>query len=65
MMIPTVSVLALPYPKHLGPTYGTNPLSCRLTILHRYGLSILHFPLGTALHTVCLHFMTLPFLLEA
>ena len=41
--------------EHLGPTCGAHTLSRRLTILHGYRLSILHLPLGTAFHTVCLH----------
>ena len=44
--------------EHLSPTCGTYPLSCRPTILHGYCLGILHFPFGTAFHTICLHWST-------
>ena len=50
--------LALAYPEHLSATYRTYTLSCRLTILHGYGFSVLHFPFSTAFHTVCLHRVT-------
>ena len=53
--------LALTDPKHLGPTCGTYTLSCWFTILHGYGLGVLHFPFGTAFHTVCLHYLTSTF----
>ncbi len=54
-MIPAVFALTLPYPEHLSATSGADALSCRLSILHGYGLSVLHFPFGLAFHTVCLH----------
>jgi hypothetical protein len=47
--------LCLSDSKHLSATCGTNALCRRLTILHSYGLSIFHFPFGTALKAVCLH----------
>jgi hypothetical protein len=46
------------YPEHLGPTYGTHTLSGRPAILHDYASGVLHFSLGAALHTVCLHLFT-------
>ena len=52
------SALALSYPEHLGAACGTNTLCRRLPILHSYGPGILHFPLGTAFHTICLHLFT-------
>ncbi len=56
--MPVVSALALSYSEHLGATCGAHTLSCRLAIFHGYALSILHFPFGTAFHTVCLHLST-------
>jgi hypothetical protein len=53
-----VLLLALAYSEHLGPTYGTHTLSGRPAVLHGYALGIFHFPLGTALHAVCLHLFT-------
>jgi len=50
-----ILALALPDSEHLGAAFGTCPLSCWLPILHRDGLWILHFPFGTALHTICFH----------
>ncbi len=50
-----VPELTLPDSKHLGPAYGTSPLSRWLAILHGYALGIFHFPFGAAFHTVCLH----------
>ncbi len=44
--------------EHLGATYRTGALSCRLSVLHCYSLSVLHFPLGTALDAVSLHIHT-------
>jgi len=41
--------------EHLSPTYGAYVLSRRLTILHSYGLGVLHFPFGATFHTVRLH----------
>jgi len=57
-------VSTLSYSEHLSPTYGAYTLSRRFAILHSYGLSILHFPFGTTLHTVCLHSLTSPFWYE-
>ena len=54
-----VSALTLADPKHLGPTSGTHPLGRWLSILHGYRLSVLHFPFGTAFHTVRLHYKSL------
>ena len=50
--------LTLPYPEHLGPTYGAYTLSCWFAILHSYGPSISHFSLCTTFDTVCLHLLT-------
>ena len=50
-----MSVLALAYSKHLGPTRWTYALGCRLTIFHGYALGVLHLFLGAAFHTVSLH----------
>ncbi len=47
--------LALADSEHLRPTYRADALSRWLTILHSYRLVILHFLLGPAFHTVCLH----------
>ena len=55
----------LPDSEHLGATCGANALSRRLAILHSYRFGILHFPLGTALHTVCLHYSKPPFCMES
>ena len=59
---PTILALGLPYSEHLGPAYGTHTLSGRPAVLHDYALGVSHFPLGTALHTVCLHVFTSLFL---
>ncbi len=59
-----VKLLALPYPEHLSATCWAHTLSCWSTILHSNGLSILYFPLGTALYTVCLHCIYPPFWLK-
>ena len=48
-------VLALSDSEHLSPACGAYPLSCRLTILHGYGLGILHFPFSAALNAIRLH----------
>ena len=58
ILIALILTFTLSYPEHLGPTDGAYPLSRRLTILHGYSLSVLHFPFGPALHTICLHFST-------
>jgi len=47
--------------EHLGSAHRAHTLSCRPAIFHGYPSSVLHFPFGTALHTVCLH-LTLLFL---
>jgi hypothetical protein len=47
-----------PYSEHLGPAHGTCALSGWPAVLHDYALGIPHLPLGTALHTVCLHLFT-------
>jgi len=54
----TLLALALPYPEHLGTTLRTYTLGCWLTILHGYGPGVLHFSLGSALHTIYLHLLT-------
>ena len=61
-VILTPTALDLPYPEHLGPAGGTDTLSCRLPILHGYGLGVLHFRLGAALDTIGLRHMSLLFL---
>jgi len=55
---PAVSALTLSNPEHLGPACGAYTLGCWFAILHRYGPSVLHFPLGTTFHTVGLHRFT-------
>lgn len=52
-----ILVLGLPYSEHLGATDGAYSLSCWLTVLHSDGFGVFHFPFGTALHAVCLHFL--------
>jgi len=54
----SISGLTLPNSEHLSSTRRAYTLSGRLTILHSYGPGIPHFPFGTALHTVCLHWLT-------
>jgi hypothetical protein len=41
--------------KHLGSANRADALSSWFAILHRYGLSILHFFLGTTFYTIGLH----------
>jgi len=53
--ISKVSELALSDSEHLSAACGAYTLSCRFAILHSYGLGVLHFPFGTAFHTVSLH----------
>ena len=53
VLTPTVS--ALPYPEHLSAACRAYTLSRRLAVLHGYRLGVLHFPFGSAFHTVCLH----------
>ena len=55
------SGLCLPNSEHLCATCGTCSLSSRLPVLHGYGLGVLHFLLGTAFYTVCLHLVYLLF----
>ena len=50
-----IPALALPNLEHLGAANRTDSLSRRLAVLHFDGSRILHFPLGSALHTICLH----------
>ena len=57
-MMPAVPALTLPYSEHLGATSRAHTLGRRLTVLHGYGLGILHFSLRPALHTVSLHLVT-------
>ena len=52
--------LAFANPEHFRAAYRANPLSRRPTILHGYGLGILHFPFGMALYTISLHFFNPP-----
>ena len=47
--------LALTYPEHLGAADRAYTLGCWSAIFHGYCLGILHFPLGSTLHTVGLH----------
>ena len=54
----SISGLTLPYSEHLSTTRRAYTLGRRLAILHSYGPGILHFLLGAALHTVCLHWLT-------
>jgi len=56
-----ISALTLPYPEHLSATRRAYTLSRWPTILHDHGFGILHFLFGTAFHTVCLHWIYLPF----
>jgi len=51
----TCYYLTLSNSEHLGSAYGAHTLSCRLTILHGYGLGVFHFPFGAAFHAVSLH----------
>ena len=46
---------ALSYFKHFSSTHRAHSLCCWLAILHSYAFRILHFPLGTTLHALCLH----------
>jgi len=61
ILIAPILFFTLSYSEHLGPAYGAHTLGCWLTILHGYGLSVLHFPFGPALHTICLHCLYLSF----
>ena len=53
--------LTLPDPEHFRATCWAYTLGCWSSVLHCYGFSVLHFPFGTAFHTVCLHFVHLLF----
>ena len=53
--------LTLADSEHLGSAHRAHALSCWPAIFHGDPSSVLHFPFGTALHTVCLH-LTLLFL---
>jgi hypothetical protein len=46
------------YSEHFGPAHGTYALSGRPAVLHDYAFGVLHFPFGTAFHTVRLHMFT-------
>ncbi len=61
--ISEVSGLALSDSEHFSAACGAYTLSRRFAILHSYGLGVLHFPLGTAFHTVSLHVGTSFFLM--
>ncbi len=61
ILIAIMSALTLSYPEHLGATYWTYTLSRWFFILHNNGPRISNFPLGAALHTICLHFSYLLF----
>jgi hypothetical protein len=50
-----IPALALPNLEHLGAANRADSLSRRLAILHFDSSRILHFPLGSALHTIRLH----------
>ena len=54
-LIPAMPALAFSYSKNFGSAYGTYALGCWPAILEGYAFRVLHFSLGTALHTVCLH----------
>ena len=47
--------LTLTDSEHLRTAGWTYALSCRLSVLHCYGLSILHFLFSATLHTICFH----------
>ncbi len=47
--------LCLSYSKHLSTACWAHTLSCWLPVLHSNRFGILHFSLGSAFHTVCLH----------
>ena len=52
--------LALADPEHLGTTLRADALCRWLSVLHGYGLGVLHLPLGTALHTISFHTISSP-----
>ena len=54
----SISDLPLPDSEHLSTACRAYTLSCWFAILHSYGPGIPHFPFGTALHTICLHWLT-------
>ena len=45
--------LAFADTEHLGTAHRTGALRGGLSVFHRYCLSVFHFPLGSALHTIC------------
>jgi hypothetical protein len=47
--------LALTDAEHLGPAGGADTLGGRSAVLHGNDAGVLHFLLGAALDTVCLH----------
>jgi len=53
-----LSVLALSYSEHFGAACRAYTLGCWPTVLHSNSFSILHLPLSSALHAVCLHLLT-------
>lgn len=50
--------LALADAEEFGAANGADTLGCGTLILQSHGLRILDFPLGPALHAICLHFST-------
>jgi hypothetical protein len=54
-VILNITWLAPAYLEHLGTANGAGTLGGRTAVLHCNGLGILHFPLGTTLHTIPLH----------
>ena len=56
--------LALADSEHFSATGRAYALSCRLAVLHGYGLSVFHLSFGAAFYTVCLHQTNLLFIYE-
>ena len=56
--------LALTDSEHLGSTVGADTLGCRFSVLHGYGLGVLHLPLSAALHTISFHTISSPVFTE-
>ena len=52
--------LALTDSEHLGTTLRADTLSCGLSVLHGYCLSVLHLPLGTTFHAISFHTIPSP-----
>ena len=50
--------LTLADSEHLRTASWTYALGCGLSVLHCYGLSVLHFLFSAALHTICFHLFT-------